>query len=182
MAWAKLDCNRISRGLFVIGLLVFATFQQALAVEAGDEAPPWQGTDLVSDREIAFPQVLDGKPAVLVFWATWCPYCKAFMPYAGEIQRDYSDQGVKIISFNAKERDAGDPRAYSRGLGFDLLAIADADAIADAYDVKFIPGLMVVDGDGQVTYRRGWTDLPAGGKVATQWANEVRAALDKLVD
>lgn len=181
MAWAKTHLT-IPLNLVAVGLLVLATSPQTRAVGAGDEAPPWQGTDLISERKIAFPQVLDGKPAVLVFWATWCPYCKAFMPYAGEIQQQYSEQGVKIISFNAKERDAGDPRAYSRSLGFELLAIADADAIADAYDVKFIPGLMVVDGDGKVTYRRGWTDLPAGSKVAAQWAEEVRGALDALLD
>jgi hypothetical protein len=46
--------------------------------------------------------------------------------------------------------------------------------------VKFIPGLMVVDGEGSVIYRRGWTTLPAGSKVAEQWDGEVRAALDNL--
>ncbi|MEM7692142.1 MAG: TlpA family protein disulfide reductase, partial [Pseudomonadota bacterium] len=50
--------------------------------------------------------------------------------------------------------------------------------IASLYGVEFIPGLMVVDGSGQIIYQRGWTDLPAGKKVAEQWNLEVRRALD----
>ena len=150
-------------------------------VDKGDPAPAWTGTNLIDDQTISFPEVLEGKPAVLLFWATWCPYCKAFMPYAKQIQADYGDQRVQIVTFNAKERGEGDPVAYVESLDFPMIAIADADSIAEKYDIKFIPGLMVVDGRGQVTYRRGWTDLPAGKTVAEQWDGEVRAALDSLV-
>ena len=150
-------------------------------VDKGDPAPAWTGTDLVDGQTISFPEVLDGKPAVMLFWATWCPYCKAFMPYAKQIQADYDDQGVQIVTFNAKERGEGDPAAYVESLDFPMVAIADADRIAEKYGIKFIPGLLVVDGQGQVTYRRGWTDLPAGNTVAEQWDGEVREALDSLV-
>ena len=40
---------------------------------------------------------------------------------------------------------------------------------------------MVVSGDGTIAYRRGWTELPAGQKVAEQWDAEVRATLDGLM-
>jgi thiol-disulfide isomerase/thioredoxin len=144
-------------------------------------APSWQGINLSDERTISFPQILNNKPAVLVFWATWCPYCKSFMPYAGEIQADYAKLGVQIISFNAKERGRGDPKAYVQSLDFPLIAIAAADPIAQQYRVNFIPGLMVVDGTGKVIYRRKSTNLPAGKKVSQQWAEEVRAVLDQLV-
>ena len=152
----------------------------ALAVEQGDVAPPWSGIDLVDGAEVSFPALTDGKPSVLIFWATWCPYCKAFMPFARDIAADYAEHGVQIVTFNAKERGIGDPKAYVDSLEFPLVAVAEADDIAEAYAVKFIPGLMVVDGAGVVAYRRGWTDLPAGAKVAEQWDGEVRAALDDI--
>ena len=72
-------------------------------------------------------------------------------------------------------------KAYVTGLNFPMVAIADADQIAKQYNVNFIPGLMVVDGGGRLTYRRRSTDLPAGTTVAEQWDGEVRAALDALV-
>ncbi len=153
----------------------------SFAVGPGDQAPAWQGHNLTDNAVIQFPAVLQNKPAVLVFWATWCPYCKAFMPFAKQIQSEYAEQGVQIITFNAKERGRGDPKAYVKSLDFPMLAIANADAIAELYHVNFIPGLMVVDDKGKVIYRRRSTNLPAGQKVSEQWAAEVRSALDELL-
>ena len=39
----------------------------------------------------------------------------------------------------------------------------------------------IVDGEGDVVYRRRSTNLPAGRKVSEQWDAEVRAVLDSLI-
>jgi len=165
-----------------IALLLTTVFwaMPAQAVDAGDKAPPWRATDFQGET-ISFPEISQGKPAILIFWATWCDYCKAFMPYLKEIQQDYGADRILIVAVNAKQSD-GDPDGYVRQLGFPVTAIRDGDDIADKYDVRFIPGLMVVDGLGIVTYRRGWTELPAGRTVAEFWSGQVREALDKLLD
>ena len=168
-----------SRSVLIFFLCLVTS--SALGVGAGDAAPAWRGTDLLTGSEVEFPEVLGGKPAVLVFWATWCPYCKAFMPYVKQIQAEYARQGVQVISFNALERGRGDPNAYIASLDFPLIAIAAADGIAEEYDVKYIPGLMIVDANGMLVYRRKSTDLPAGKTVAEMWADEVREQLDKLL-
>ncbi|WOJ97009.1 TlpA disulfide reductase family protein [Congregibacter brevis] len=166
--------------IFVAALLALLS-TQSIAVTQGDVAPPWTGKDLITGESVDFPDVLGGKPAVILFWATWCPYCKAFMPRAAEIQAEYAEAGVQIISLNHKERGYGDAAAYAKSLGFPLVAIADADSIGDAWSIDFIPGLLVVDGEGNVAYRRRSTNLPAGSKVSQIWASEVRAVLDALL-
>jgi len=171
--------NHLTRLLLYVILL--APTSTAYGVGPGDIAPPFKGTNLVDGKTVAFPALLQGKPAVVVFWATWCPYCKAFMPYAKDIQADYADAGVQIVTLNSKERGRGDPKAYVDSLDFPMFAIADADAIGEDYNISFIPGLLVVDGEGQVVYRRRSTNLPAGKTVSAQWADEVRQVLDKLV-
>ena len=150
------------------------------AVEQGDRAPAWMRVDF-DGRPVMFPGVLTGRPAVVVFWATWCPYCRAFMPYLEDIQKEYADAGVKIIAINAKEDGREDPKAYVETLGFPVIAIRDGDPIAEAYDVEYIPGLMIVDGEGVVAWRRAWTELPAGREVAELWASQVREQLDRLI-
>jgi thiol-disulfide isomerase/thioredoxin len=152
----------------------------AFAVEQGDRAPPWHAADFAG-RPVAFPAVGEGKPVVIVFWATWCPYCRAFMPYLEGIQKDYAARGVKIVTINAKEDGRDDPKAYVQSLGFAQIAIANGDAIAQSYGVQYIPGLLIVDGAGIVAYRRPWTDLPAGKTVAQLWDGQVRTALDQLL-
>ena len=153
----------------------------AWGVQAGDTAPPWVGTD-AGDRLVNFPEVLDGKPAVMIFWATWCPYCRVFMPHLEPILEEYADQGVQVIAVNTREDESdGDPKAYLEDLGFPLVGILEGDAIAADYDVHFIPGLMVVDGTGTVSWRRESTDLPPGEEVAEYWSAVVREALDSAL-
>jgi len=163
----------------LIAALALALFADpSLAVEQGDIAPPFKAVDF-DGKPVDFP-LAGGKPAIVVFWATWCGYCKAFMPYLKGIATDYAAHGVKVVAINAKEDGRGDPRAYVRGLGFSPIAVANGDSIAAAYGVQYIPGLMIVDGKGTVAYRRPWTDLPAGRTVAELWDDQVRAALDAL--
>jgi thiol-disulfide isomerase/thioredoxin len=166
--------------LSILTLLFMAWTTPGWAVEAGDPAPAWIGRDIKGEA-VSFPEVTGGKPAVLVFWATWCPYCKAFMPYLDAIQKDYAADGVQIIAINALERGRGDPIAYLESLGSPLIGILYGDHIATAYAVEFIPGLMVVDGAGRVSYRRAPTERPAGQSLAKFWDAEVREALDLIV-
>jgi thiol-disulfide isomerase/thioredoxin len=152
----------------------------ASAVDTGEPAPAWQGTDFAGET-VVFPEVIAGKPSVMIFWATWCPYCKAFMPYLGQIQKDYGQDRINIIAINAKERGVGDPAAYVAGLDFTVIDVAEGDAIAEKYSVRFIPGLMIVDGDGNMAWKRASTDLPAGKTVAELWDDQVREQLDRLL-
>jgi thiol-disulfide isomerase/thioredoxin len=169
--------NRIAwLGTIVVGMALAGPLA---AVEQGDMAPPWHARDFAG-HAVDFPAVTQGKPTIVVFWATWCPYCKAFMPYLKNIEADYAKQGVKVVVINAKEDGRGDPRAYVQSLGFAPIAVANGDEIAKAYGIQYIPGLLIVDGKGKVAYRRPWTDLPAGKTVAELWDGQVRTALDAL--
>ena len=152
---------------------------RAIAVEVGEMAPAFTGLDEWGN-EVSFPAVVDGKPTILLFWATWCPYCKAFMPYLEQIKRDYADE-VNVVMINHKERGAGDPAAYIKSLDFEVTAVLDGDSIGDAYIVNFIPGLMIVDADGRMAWKRKSTDLPAGKQVGEFWNMVVREQLDKML-
>jgi thiol-disulfide isomerase/thioredoxin len=170
----------MARKLTLIGCALIALATSAHGVEAGDRAPRFQAAQF-SGEIVAFPEATAGHPAVLVFWATWCNYCKAFMPFLKNIEADYRDRGVRIVTVNAKEDGNGDPDAYIRNLGFPMVAVRNGNAIARAYGVEYIPGLMIVDGNGSVSYRRPWTDLPAGREVAELWDGQVRTELDALL-
>lgn len=150
-----------------------------MAVEVGEDAPAFTGMDEFGN-EVNFPAVIDGKPTILLFWATWCPYCKAFMPYLEQIKKDYGDD-INVLMINHKERGAGDPAAYIKALDFKVIAVLDGDSIGDAYVVNFIPGLMIAGADGRMAWKRQSTDLPAGQAVGEFWNMVVREQLDKML-
>ena len=126
---------------------LFAAPTLALAIGAGDQAPPWTARDL-QGHTVKFPRDVKGAPTVLLFWATWCPYCHAFIPELNGIQKDYARYGVHMLAIDFAE--TGDVAAYIEKLGFPLHVIMHGDPIAKAYGVKYTPGLMVVDGGGTV--------------------------------
>lgn len=160
-------------------LAAIAWSMPAFAVDQGDLAPAWQALNLEGET-VSFPEVSEGRPTVFIFWATWCPYCKAFMPYLKKIHEDYGPERILIVAVNAKDKD-GDKDAYVDALGFPVVAIREGDAIAADYGIRFIPGLMVVDGNGTVSYRRSSTELPPGQTLAQLWSDQVRAALDQAL-
>jgi hypothetical protein len=46
---------------------------------------------------------------------------------------------------------------------------------------KYIPGLMIVDGNGTIAWKRASTDLPPGKTIAELWDEQVREQLDLLL-
>jgi len=172
--------NRVSKKivLSIVAAVVFAT--PAAAVFEGDTAPSWEGTTFEGET-YSFPAMAKGKPTVVIFWASWCSYCKAFMPYLKKVEQEYGTEFIEIVAVNMKEEQEGesDPKEYIENTGIALTAIQDGDEIAAAYNVRFVPGLMVLGDDGTVLYRRGMSKLPAGQEIAELWYEKVRAALDQ---
>lgn len=150
----------------------------AQPVDAGMQAPEWEMTD-AEGREVTFPADAEGRTSILFFWASWCPYCHAVMPYLQGIVEDYADDGVEVYAINFK--DDGDPVEYMAEHGFDFVVLPLGDLVADDYGVISSPGLLVVDGEGMVTYRRRRTRAPPGVAIAEVWDQQLREALDRTL-
>lgn len=146
-----------------------------LAAAEGDVAPAWSLESPVGEP-IGFPEAAAGKPSIILFWASWCPYCRALMPYLDEIREQYAPQGVRVFAINIKED--GDPALFARESGFDFVYVLDGDPVAAEYSVRFTPGLFVVNADGTIAFRRRSTELPPGREVAEYWAGRVKDALE----
>jgi thiol-disulfide isomerase/thioredoxin len=130
---------------------------------AQDRATPWEGKG-INGKNISFdPQHLQ-RPAILLFWATWCPYCEALMPY---LQKVYDAAGKDKLDVYAIDiKDDGDPVAtlHDRKLTFTL--VRNGDAIADLYGVKGTPGLFLVNAKGDIVYKRSGGDAPEKVEIA----------------
>jgi len=133
-------------------------------------APAWQGKG-ADGRSIAFePQRLQ-RPAILFFWATWCPYCEALMPFIEKVYAAAGKDKLDVYAIDIKEEADADPVATLRERKVHFTLVRDGDAIAVLYGVKGTPGLFLVDRGGEIIYQRRGGDEPA----------QVEAALrDKL--
>src|SRR5678815_791558 len=83
--------------------LVLACLLATPAV-AQDKAIAWQGKGASGETIDFQPQALRG-PAVLLFWATWCPYCKALMPYLQHVYDAAGKDKLDVYAIDFKDED-----------------------------------------------------------------------------
>ena len=122
---------------------------------------------------------LKGKTVLLDFWATHCGPCKKTLPALQAVYQRYKDDPkVVIMSVNL---DMGAQRVpmvsrymQSRKLSFPVLM--DTGALANAYNVQFIPLLVVVDPDGKVMKAEVGIKGQDVGSIVTHLVRAVEAA------
>ncbi|MGJ8693154.1 MAG: peroxiredoxin family protein [Thalassotalea sp.] len=89
-----------------------------------------------------------GKPVLLVFWATWCPYCKKLLPGIEALHQKYANNGLKVIAVNIKEDWL--PKVYWRNHEYTFDTVLAGDDVADIYGIKGTPALVFIAPDGKV--------------------------------
>jgi peroxiredoxin len=96
---------------------------------------------------------LSGKPTLVSFWTTWCPYCKHQTPALVDAFNRYADKGVQFIGINVKENQA-QVENYITANGMPYPVGLDTDGqIAHSYGVSGFPTTFFLDAKGRVVAR-----------------------------
>jgi len=152
----------------LLGLSLLSTMVSA--ADDFDVAPDWtlQGA---GGTHFNFYQHSADRPSVLLFWATWCPYCRRLMPRLENVRREVAP-AVNFYALNIWED--GDPAAHMADNGYGFHLLLTADDVAKIYGIKGTPGLIVVDKNHRVIYVRKSGTSPA------QVESDLRFVLDNL--
>lgn len=104
------------------------------------------------DADFVTLEDLAGKPTLLSFWTTWCPYCRAQTPVLVEAHEKYADR-VQFAGINVKE--SQQPVAnYIQNHDMRYPIGLDADGrIAGQYGVSGFPTTYFLDAEGRVVAR-----------------------------
>jgi len=153
-------------------------------------APDWSLSS-AEGRNTRLSEEVRRQPVILLFWATWCPYCKALMPHLQSIRLEYGDQ-VKILAINFIEK--GDPIGFMKDAGYDFTLLPDGDEVAKAYEIYGTPGVIVIDQNQHIRF--DLRELPPyrspdfstkpnhkrkAAFLAPHWAAELRKSIDLVL-
>ena len=95
------------------------------------------------------------KPVVVNFWASWCPPCKAEMPYFEKAIEEYGDQ-VEFLMVNVTDGmretvEKADEFIKEAGYTMDIVYDSDLDA-SSTYFVQSIPRTLFVNKNGELVF------------------------------
>ncbi len=100
---------------------------------------------------------LTGKPAILYFWATWCPQCRVQREVMNTLSREWDDR-VRIAALTVDD-DVPSVQRYLKAhssLSHELRASAE---LLQHFGVEGLPTLVVIDANGRVqSVSSGLTD------------------------
>jgi peroxiredoxin len=95
---------------------------------------------------------LRGKPAVIVFWSSWCSSCKEEAPRINALAAQYAGKGVRVLGINVKDSLAG-AEVGVKEFGIRYPVARDPEAsVARAYGVRGTPTVIFLDRKGVVRY------------------------------
>ena len=115
----------------------------------GNPAPNFALANLAGEK-VELASVVNEKPVLLVFWATWCPSCVEEVPILNEWQEKYP--GLQILGVNVEESlERVQSFAETYQVRYPLLLDSDA-AVTRDYGLVGIPATVLVSKGGRVLY------------------------------
>ena len=104
-------------------------------------------------RPVALGRFLGKKPVLLVFWATWCPECKAAIPEINAMTTEPLAGKLQILGLAFREpREKVANAVKARGIRYPVL-LDERGQAARAYGIVGIPTYVLIDRRGNIVYR-----------------------------
>ncbi len=116
-------------------------------------APAWTLKDLTG-KSVSLSD-FKGKVAVLNFWATWCPPCRAEIPEFIEMQKKYGPLGATVVGISLDSLAPPDVAKFVQDQRINYPIVMADEATATAYGAdQAIPITIVVGKNGRVLYQQ----------------------------
>ncbi len=142
-------------------LALIAVVNTALAQGSGTKADPaGSGTrettplsvSTLDGKSVSFASLIEGKPALLIFWATWCPVCREQTPRFQQTFERFGPKGLKVLAVNIAVKDTpAAARQYAREKGLTLPMYFDGSgALTKTFKVAGTPTVILIDRTGKV--------------------------------
>ncbi len=125
--------------------------ESIIGIKAGLYPPDFTLKDVVTGEEISIRDYT-GKRVLIMFWATWCPYCKSDMPKIQAIYEQYRDQGFVVLGIGDNESESSVRNFRSRyGLTFPIMA-NPSGRVADEYLTTGVPAYYFIGNSGKLGF------------------------------
>ncbi len=140
-------------------LIIIMSIMSIFSASSADypTAPAWQLK--TQTGKIISLSDYQGKPVILHFWATWCPYCKKLQPKLVELEQRYQESGIKIVSISFNEDEGALPQDEIQARGYDFITAVNGEPVVKLYGVRGTPTTFFINRQGKVIYKSTSSDI-----------------------
>lgn len=115
----------------------------------GNPAPQFSAKT-IDGKQVSL-QNLKGKTIVVNFWFVGCQPCQEEMPLLNKLTNEYkSNPDVVFLAFASSDK--GAVKAFFKKNTFNYQTIANANAIANSYNVSAYPSHFIIDKHGVIKF------------------------------
>lgn len=159
---------------------------ESTMLQLGTTAPAFTLPDVVTGKSVS-SENLRGKPLLVMFICTHCPYVKHIEQGLAALGNDYAGQSINIVAISSNDAEnypddspAG-LKAQAQRLGFRFPYLYDeSQQVARAYKAACTPDLFLFDADLKLVYRGQFdASRPGNGRPVT--GEDLRAAMDAVI-
>lgn len=123
---------------------------QPVLTERAERAPDFTLPDL-EKRQVSLSE-FKGRPAILFFWTTWCPYCVKELRQLNTMHPELSKDGIEIFSINEDEYVDKVPK-FVKNYSLTYRVLLDTERKAsDAYGIVGVPTYILVNKEGRIVF------------------------------
>jgi peroxiredoxin len=179
----KRICMRLFQRVifFLVALMLFSAVSDNYAQNflpwpidkvIGETAPDFILKDM-SGKDVTLSS-FKGKPVVLNFWATWCPYCRQERPYLKSLYEEYKDKDLVIIAVSI-DRSSKTLKRFLEQNPAPYMVLTDPEGMTAAlYNIMGYPTTYLINRNGKINQKLvgpvEWTD------------RNVKDIIDKLIN
>ncbi|MHB9037441.1 MAG: TlpA family protein disulfide reductase [Armatimonadota bacterium] len=147
--------NRHISASIALALVLLLACAANAQLSAGTKAPDFSLPTL-DGKTFTLADCFKDQPSVVLLdiWATWCPPCRAEIPYLIDLQTKYKDKAGILITGVAIDQEKGKivDFAKSQGINYTIALDYGAEKIGSSYKIRTIPTTYVIDKKGVVRY------------------------------
>jgi thiol-disulfide isomerase/thioredoxin len=146
--------------LAAVAIFLAASTRPVATASQGYGAPKVPDFSIMAnDGQTYSPDNLKGNVVLLMFWATWCPYCRKAMPHMNEYADEYSNAPFTMLGIcGGKDPDAWHDYIQEHQLRWPQYLDGDL-RMARLFDAHGVPNFFLIDKDGYLmAHWVGWDE------------------------
>ncbi len=136
---------------FLLVSLYISASLLSFSSQSAEYAMPWELT--TQSGAVISSEQYKGKPVILHFWATWCPYCKKLQPTLVELQKKYQAQGIELVAISFHADNDAFPQDELKKRGYSFLTAVQGEDVAKQYDVKGTPTTFFINKNNEIIFK-----------------------------